>query len=105
MKFLLEHRLPRKLRYAKVFFQAGTASLFLSIDGASADWHASIGKAGRQVVLTDKEYARLREAVPASELLDDDGRDVIIKNAAGEEESWTKPRWVLRGVHRKPTSD
>lgn len=102
MKFLLEHQLPRKLRYARVFFQAGTASLFLSIDGASADWHASIGRGKKEVALTDREYSRLRNSLPAEELLDDDGEVVVIRNEAGEEEQWQKPQWVLKGVHRKP---
>ena len=105
MKFLLEHQLPRRLRYAKVYFQAGTASVFLSVDGTSARWNASIGGGRRDVAMTDAEYARLREAIPAKELLDDDGQEVVIRNAAGDEERWTKPRWVLRGVHRKPTAD
>jgi hypothetical protein len=105
LKFLLEHRLPRRLRYAKVYFQAGSASVFFSLDGASARWNASIGRARRDVAMTDVEYARLRQAIPAKELLDDDGREVVIRNADGEEERWAKPRWVLRGVHRKPASD
>jgi hypothetical protein len=104
LKLLVEHQLPRRLRYAKVYFQAGTASVFLSIDGASARWNASIGRA-RDVAMTDAEYSRLRQAMPAKELLDDDGQDVVIRNAAGDEERWTKPKWVLRGVHRRPTSD
>ena len=45
--------------------------------------------------MTDAEYSRLRAHIPAVELLDDDGRNVIIKNAAGYEETWEKPRWVL----------
>jgi hypothetical protein len=102
MKFLLEHQLPRKLRYARVFFQAGSASVSLSIDGANADWHASIGRGKRAVSLTDKEYSRLRKSLAAEELLDDDGKVIIIRNAAGEEEQWQKPQWVLNWVHRKP---
>ena len=105
LKFFLEHRLPRKLRYAKVYFEAGSASVFFALDGASARWNASIGRSRREVVMTDVEYARLREAVPAKELLDDDGQDVVIRNVAGEEERWTKPRWVLRDVHRKPATE
>lgn len=104
MKFVLEHQLPKRLRYARVYFQAGTASVFFSLDGASADWHASIGKGKKEMIMSDAEYARLRGALPARELLDDDGWDVVIRNAAGDEERWTKPRWVLRGVHRKPTT-
>lgn len=94
LKFSLEHRLPRRIRYAKVFFEAGPTSLVFSLDGATADWHASIGRK-RGAGMTDAEYSRLRAHIPAVELLDDDGRNVIIKNAAGYEETWEKPRWVL----------
>ena len=94
MKFLLEHKLPKKLRYAKVYFEAGPTTVLFSLDGTSADWHASIGKR-RAAELTDAEYARLRSELPAVELLDDDGRRVLIRNAAGYEELWEKPRWVL----------
>ena len=98
MKFLLEHKLPRRLRYARVYLQAGPTSIAFSLDGTSADWHASIGK--RQVEMTDAEYARLRAEVPAVELLDDDGRRVLIRSAAGYEELWEKPRWMLIRAHR-----
>jgi hypothetical protein len=101
VKLLLEHRLPKKLRYAKVYFEAGTASVFFSLDGTSADWHASIGKARRGVEMSDAQYTRLREAVPAVKLLDDDGRNLIVRNAAGYDEQWQKPRWILRRVHKK----
>ena len=104
MKFQLEHRLPRKLRYAKVYFEAGPTSLFFSLDGTSADWHASIGKK-KGVEMTDAEYARLRKEVPAVEMLDDDGEHVLVRNAAGYDELWQKPRWVLNRVHRKPKSE
>ena len=100
MKFLLEHKLPRKLRYAKVYFQAGPTSLLFSLDGTSADWHATIGrKKGAQ--LTDAQYARLRSELPAVEMLDDDGQRVLIRNAAGYEELWNKPRWVLERAHKR----
>jgi hypothetical protein len=94
MKFLLEHKLPKKLRYAKVYFEAGPTSLLFSLDGTSADWHASIGRR-KGVEMTDAEYARLRAEIPAIELLDDGGRMVLIRNAAGYEELWEKPRWML----------
>ena len=100
MKFLLEHKLPKRLRYAKVFLEAGSAELFFSLDGSSADWHASIGKRTREVAMSDGEYTRLRAAVPAVELLDGEGRNVIIRNAAGYEEQWKKPRWVLTKVRK-----
>jgi hypothetical protein len=100
MKFQLEHRLPKKLRYAKVYFEAGPTSLFFSLDGTSADWHASIGRR-KGVEMTDAEYARLRQEVPAVEMLDDDGENVLVRNAAGYDELWQKPRWVLNRVHRQ----
>jgi len=104
LKFLLEHRLPKKLRYAKVYFEAGPTSLFFSLDGTSADWHASIGRA-KDIEMTDAQYSRLRAEVPAVELLDDDGRKVLIRNSAGNEELWEKPRWVLARTHKKPEPD
>ncbi len=100
MKFLLEHMLPKKLRYAKVYFEAGPTSLLFSLDGTSADWHASIGRR-KEVRLTDAEYARLRSEMPAVEMLDDDGQRVLIRNAAGYEELWEKPRWTLARAHKK----
>jgi hypothetical protein len=100
MKFLLEHKLPKKLRYAKVYFQAGPTSLAFSLDGTSADWHATIGRT-KGVQLTDAQYARLRSALPAVEMLDDDGQRVLIRNAAGYEELWEKPRWVLERARKR----
>ncbi|MDG6898837.1 MAG: hypothetical protein JRN24_03760 [Nitrososphaerota archaeon] len=99
MKFLLEHKLPRRLRYAKVFFEAGPTSLLFSLDGTRADWHASIGRK-KEAELTDAQYARFRAEVPAVELLDDDGQRVLIRNAMGSEELWAKPRWVLERTRR-----
>jgi hypothetical protein len=104
LKFLLEHKLPRRLRYAKVYFEAGPTSVIFSLDGTSADWHASIGRKNG-VRMTDAEYSRLRAEVPAVETLDDDGSGVLIRNAAGYEELWEKPRWILRRIHRKKSAD
>lgn len=100
MKFLLEHKLPRKLRYAKVYFQAGPTCLLFSLDGTSADWHATIGRR-EKIQLTDAQYTRLRSELPAVEVLDDDGHRVLIRNAAGYEELWEKPRWVLERAHKR----
>ncbi len=94
MKVLLEHKLPKKLRYARVYVETESASVYFSLDGASADWHASIGKR-KGIEMTDKEYSRLRANIPAIETLDDDGRMLIVRNALGFEEHWRKPRWVL----------
>ena len=105
MRFLLEHKLRKKLRYAKVYFEAGPTSLLFSLDGTSADWHASIGRR-KSLSMSDAEYSRFRSAVPADELLDDDGRRVLIKSSAGFEELWEKPRWLLMRARKiRPRGD
>lgn len=101
MKFRLEHKVRRKSRYARVYFQAGSTSVLLSVDGTSADWHASIGKR-KKAVMSDAEYARFRAEVPAVELLDDDGSRMLVRNAAGSEELWEKPHWVLERARKRP---
>jgi hypothetical protein len=105
MKFLLEHQLPKRIRYAKVYLEAGSASVFFSLDGTNADWHATIGKTKDGVEMTDGQYTRLRKSVPAVDVLDDDERTVIIRNASGYDEQWQKPMWVLRRIHRKASED
>jgi hypothetical protein len=95
MRFWLEHQLPRRLRYAKVYLEAGSASVSFSLDGTSADWRASIGRKGREEQLTDREYTRLRARIPATETMGDDGRMFVVRNAMGREESWLRPRWTL----------
>jgi hypothetical protein len=101
VKFRLEHRLPRRLRYARVYIQAGSASVFFSLDGTMADWRASIGHGNKETQLSDKEYSRLRAALPATQTLDDDGRMLIVRNSKGEDESWLRPRWTLTHVGGK----
>lgn len=103
MKIRLEHGLPRKIRYARVYFEAGSASLFFSLDGDSANWHASIGRK-RRVELSDKEYTRLRANVPAVELVDDNGQMLVVRDSRGYEERWEKPQWVLTEL-RKPRNE
>ncbi len=104
MKFVLEHKFPRRVRYAKVYFEAGPTSVLFSLDGTSADWHASIGRR-KKVEMSDAEYTRLRAEIPAVELLDDDGSKVLIKNAAGYEELWEKPRWMLTRARKARSPD
>jgi len=95
------HDLPRRLRYAEVYFEAGSASLFLSVDGATAKWEASIGrKRNNPLGLSDKEYARFRASVPAVEMLDDDGEVVVLRDADGFEEQWQRPQWVLMNLRK-----
>jgi hypothetical protein len=103
MKVLLEHKLPKRLRYAKVYVETGSASVYFSLDGDSADWHATIGRK-KDVEMSDKEYTRLRASIPAVETLDDDGRMLIVRNALGFEEHWRKPRWILTR-ERKPRNE
>jgi hypothetical protein len=95
MKFRLEHALPRRLRYAKLYLEAGSASVSFNLDGNNADWHASIGKRPTKSQMTDREYSRLRASAPATEALGDDGRMVVVRNASGREETWLRPRWTL----------
>jgi len=101
LKLKLEHALPRRLRYAKVYFEAGAASLFFSMDGSSANWQASIGRRkANQIELSDREYTRLRASTPAIEMLDDNGQVLVLRNADGYEEQWRRPQWVLMGLRK-----
>lgn len=100
MKILVEHDLPRRLRFARVYMEAGTASVFFSLDGTTANWYASIGKKKGRLGMSDKEYSRLRASVPAVQTLDDNGEVVIVKNNKGYEEEWVKPQWVLTSVRK-----
>jgi hypothetical protein len=95
MRFRLEHALPRRLRYAKLYLEAGTASVFFSLDGTYADWHARIGRKQASSLLSDREYSRLRASAPATEALGDDGRMFVVRSASGREETWLRPRWTL----------
>jgi hypothetical protein len=103
MRILFEHMLPKRLRYAKVYMEAGNASVYFSLDGTRANWHASIGRT-RGVEMSDKEYSRLRANVPAIEVIDDDGRMLVVRNALGFEEQWRKPKWVLTRARRSGRS-
>lgn len=100
MKILLEHELPRKLRYAKVYLEVGNASLYVSVDGSRASWFGSIGGRRGAVSISDSEYARYRAATPATELIDEEKGRVILRNKEGFEEEWSMPRWVLTGFRR-----
>ena len=104
MKILLEHKFPKRLRYAKIYMESKNASIYFSLDGASADWHASIGRK-KGVELSDKEYTRLRAKVPAVEMIDDDGRMLIVRNALGIEEHWRKPKWELTRARKSRSQD
>ncbi len=101
MKILLEHELPRKLRYARVYVEVGNASLYVSVDGTRASWFGSIGGRRRGAVsISDSEYARYRATTPATELIDGERGRVILRNKEGFEEEWSMPRWILTGLRR-----
>lgn len=84
-----------------MYFEAGAASLFFSMDGSTANWQASIGRRRTdQLELSDKEYARFRASMPAIEMLDDNGQVLVVKDASGYEEQWKRPQWVLMGLRK-----
>src|SRR2546428_11535089 len=101
MKILLEHELPRKLRYAKVYLEVGNASLYVSVDGSRASWFGSIGGRRREAVsILDSVEARYRAATPATELIDDESGRAILRHKEGFDEEWSMPRRALTGVRR-----
>jgi hypothetical protein len=100
LKLRLEHDLPRKVRYAKVYLQVGSATLYMAVDGSSASWVGSIGGKKGPAFVSDKEYSRYRIENPAEEVLDSDGERIILKNSEGYEEEWVAPRWVMTGIRK-----
>jgi len=101
MKILLEHGLPRRLRYAKVYLELGSSSLFVSVDGSHASWYGSIGGRKLSISVSDREYSRYRAETPATELVDQNEGRVILRNRQGNEEEWATPRWILTGFRRQ----
>lgn len=99
MRLVIKHDLPRRLRYAEVYFQLANASAYISIDGNNASWYARIGRP-KNAIISDKEYSRLRAYIPLKEVVDDNGEFVILRNRNGEEERWFKPRWILAGIRK-----
>jgi hypothetical protein len=101
MKLFLKHKLPRRLRYARVYLEAANASLFFSLDGPSASWYASIGgSVKRPVSLSDKDYSIHRASSKVVEVVDEDQERIILRTEAGDEEEWVRPRWILAGLRR-----
>lgn len=100
MKLQIEHDLPRKVRYGKMYLELGSASLYIDVNGSSASWVGSIGGRKRAAQVSDREYTRYRLVNPAMKIVDADSERVIVKSANGLEEEWVRPRWVLQGVRR-----
>lgn len=100
MRLFIEHAFPRRIRYAKLYLEVGNASMFLSLDGTTASWFATIGAKRKNTHISDKEYSRYRANVPAEALLDVDGERIILRNVAGFEEEWIRPMWILTALRR-----
>ncbi len=100
MKIQIEHDLPRKIRYARMYLELGTASLYVTLDGSTASWSGRIGKRKRAAFVSDREYSRYRASNPAVGLVDADRERVVLRSARGMEEEWLRPHWVLTGVRR-----
>jgi hypothetical protein len=101
MKLFLKHDLPRRLRSAEVYVEFLNASLYLSVDGPRASVMGSIGgNQSKPVAITDREYSTYRAGNDVVGIVDEDEDRVIVKTAAGYEEEWLRPKWVLNGVRR-----
>ena len=97
MKLLLEHALPKRLDYLRVVANIGGAYFYLSVDGAEVQWFGRIRRRMTNYALfSDKEYFLYRREHPVQQILDEEGDQVIVKTSDGAEESWIKPRWLLR---------
>ena len=101
MKLLFKHELPKRLRYAKVYLEAGTASLFFSLDGQRASWYASIGESmKRPLSFSDKDYSLHRASSRVVEVVDHDEDRIVLRTENGVEEEWVRPRWILTGLRK-----
>ena len=101
MKLMFKHNLPKRLRYARVYLEAASASLFFSLDGPHASWYASIGSSiKRPVALSDRDYSLHRASSKVVEVVDQDQERIILRTETGDEEEWVRPRWVLTGLRK-----
>lgn len=105
MKLLVQHELPRRLRYAKVYMELATASVFFSLDGSKASVYGSIGTSTKPIALSDMDYARHRTSSKVVQVLDQDDDRFVVKTEQGLEEEWVRPKWVLVGVRRARDKD
>ena len=106
MKLMVKHKLPKRLRYAQVYLELFTASLYFSLDGAKASIVGSIGGNQKRpiAVVSDREYSAYRAARGIIEVLDEDADKVVLRTTDGYEEEWIRPKWVLNGVRRTTTT-
>lgn len=104
-KIVLDHALPYKLSYLRVYAEMGYARLYLSFDSGNLEWFGKIEKK-RSIsrALTDKEYFAHRLKHPIKKVLMDDGDEIVVETKDSVEERWLKPKWFLREVRIKSTS-
>ncbi|MBI4257579.1 MAG: hypothetical protein HY619_01365 [Thaumarchaeota archaeon] len=97
MKIVLQHALPRKIDYLKLFASIGSASFYLSVNGRNVQWLGRIEAARSQRrSFTDQEYVRYRMYHPVDEILAENSEEVVVRTKEGVEEQWLKPKWLLR---------
>ena len=101
-KIVLDHALPRKLSYLRLYAEMGAARLYLSFDSGNLQWFGKIEK-NRSVsrTMTDREYLAYRLKHPIKKVLAEDEDEIIVETKDGAEERWLKPRWLLREVRIK----
>jgi hypothetical protein len=104
-KIVLDHALPHKLSYLRLYAEMGSARLYLSFDSGNLQWFGKIEK-NRSITrtLTDKEYFAHRLKHPIRKVLAEDKDEILIETKDGVEERWLKPRWLLREVRIKRTA-
>jgi hypothetical protein len=102
LKVILEHALPTKVDYFRVFAEVGRANLFLSVDGLEFRCHARLKnqrsrRADVPRTFSDSEYTRYRMSHPVKKILAKDEDEVVVKTDDNVEETWFLPRWLLAG--------
>jgi hypothetical protein len=104
LKLVLEHALPNKVDYFRVFAEVGPANVFVSVDGLDFKCHARLGKPKLSVsaprTFSDSEYTRYRMSHPVKKILANDEDEVVVKTADNSEETWFLPKWLLAGKRK-----
>ncbi|MEM3386323.1 MAG: hypothetical protein QXN08_01430 [Nitrososphaerales archaeon] len=104
-KIVLDHALPHKLSYLRVYAEMGYARLYLSFDSGNIQWFGKIEKKKSvSRAITDKEYFAHRLKHPIKKVLMEDEDEIVVETKDGVEERWLKPRWLLREARIKRIS-
>lgn len=98
-KIVLDHALPHKLSYLRIYAEVGYARLYLSFDSGNIQWFGKIEKK-RSIsrAITDRGYFAHRLKHPIRKVLMEDEDEIVVETYEGVEERWLKPRWLLREV-------